>query len=91
MKVAIVNLGQIVAGDWRNPFAKGDAIISDGERIASVGTASAQAGDAADVVIDAGAPAIVERAEPFVGLAALGCCSSSHRRYNGGSGADGDE
>jgi hypothetical protein len=42
-------------------------------------------------VIDAGAPAIVERAEPFVGLAALGCCSSSHRRYNGGSGADGDE
>ena len=54
MKVAIVNLGQIVTGDWRNPFAKGDAIICDGERIASVGTASAQAVDAADVVIDAG-------------------------------------
>ena len=54
MEVAIHNLGQIVAGDWRNPFAKGDAIISDGERIASVGTASAQAVDAADVVIDAG-------------------------------------
>jgi enamidase len=41
MKVVIVNLGQIISGDWRNPFAKGDTIISDGERIASVGTASA--------------------------------------------------
>ena len=54
MKVAIVNLGQIVTGDWRSPFAKGDAIICDRERIASVGTASAQAVDSADVVIDAG-------------------------------------
>ena len=54
MKVAIVNLGQIVSGDWRNPFASGDTIVSDGERIVSVGTASAQAVEAADVVIDAG-------------------------------------
>src|SRR5215207_4655575 len=54
MKTAIVNLGQIVSGDWKNPFAAGDAILSDGERIASVGTASAQAVEAADVVIDAG-------------------------------------
>ncbi len=55
MKVAIVNLGQIVSGDWRNPFAEGDTILTDGERIVSVGTASAQAGrEAADVVIDAG-------------------------------------
>jgi enamidase len=54
MKVAIVNLGQIVSGDWRNPFAKGDAILTDGERIVSVGTASAQAVEATDVVIDAG-------------------------------------
>ena len=27
MKVAIVNLGQIVSGDWRDPFAAGDTII----------------------------------------------------------------
>ena len=54
MKVAIVNLGQIVTGDWRNPFAKGDAIVCDGERIASVGTAAAPVVAAADVVIDAG-------------------------------------
>ena len=33
MKVAIVNLGQIVSGDWRNPLVAGDTIISDGERI----------------------------------------------------------
>jgi enamidase len=53
MKVAIVNLGQIVSGDWRKPFAQGDTIIVDGEKIASVGTASAVATEAADVVIDA--------------------------------------
>ncbi len=54
MKVAIVNLGEIVSGDWRNPFAAGDTIVSDDGRIVSVGTASSAAVDGADVVIDAG-------------------------------------
>jgi enamidase len=54
MKVAIVNLGQIVSGDWHSPFAAGDTILIEGERIAAVGTASAGAVEAADVVIDAG-------------------------------------
>jgi enamidase len=54
MKVAIVNLGQIVSGDWRDPFAAGDAILIAGDRIAAVGTAPAHAVDGADVVIDAG-------------------------------------
>ena len=53
MKTAIVNLGQIVSGDWRNPFVAGDAILTEGDRIASVGTAAATAVEAADVVIDA--------------------------------------
>jgi enamidase len=54
MKTAIVNLGPIVSGDWKHPFATGDAILTDGERIVSVGTLSSQAVEAADVVIDAG-------------------------------------
>jgi enamidase len=54
MKVAIVNLGQIVSGDWKNPFVSGDAIVVDGDKISSVGTASAKDVDSADVVIDAG-------------------------------------
>src|SRR3954468_19562736 len=54
MKVAIVNLGEIVSGDWRAPFVAGDSIITDGGRIVSVGTASAAAVESADVVIDAG-------------------------------------
>lgn len=54
MKVAIVNLGQIVSGDWHAPFVPGDTIISEGERIVSVGTATAAAVESADVVIDAG-------------------------------------
>ncbi len=53
MKVAIVNLGQIVSGDWRAPFASGDTIISEGERITLVGTAAAAPVESADVVIDA--------------------------------------
>ena len=36
MKVAIVNLGQIVSGDWRKPLAEGDTILIDGETIASI-------------------------------------------------------
>jgi enamidase len=53
VKVAIVNLGQIVSGDWRAPFAAGDTIISEGDRITLVGTAAAAAVESADVVIDA--------------------------------------
>jgi enamidase len=54
MKVAIVNLGQIVSGDWRAPLVPGDAILVEDGRVASVGTASAAAVEACDVVIDAG-------------------------------------
>jgi enamidase len=53
MKIAIVNLGQIVSGDWRRPFVEGDTILTDGETIVSIGTASAGVTEAADVVIDA--------------------------------------
>lgn len=53
MRVAIVNIGQIVTGDWRNPFAAGDTILCEGERIVRVGTASSAEVEAADVVIDA--------------------------------------
>jgi enamidase len=53
VKVAIVNVGQIVSGDWRTPLTAGDTIISDGERFVLVGTASAAAVEGADVVIDA--------------------------------------
>ena len=54
MKVAICNLGQIVSGDWHEPFVTGDTIVTDAGRIVSVGTVAVQAVEAADVVIDAG-------------------------------------
>ena len=53
MRLAISNIGQIVSGDWCNPFVAGDTILCEGDRIASVGTASAGAVEAADVIIDA--------------------------------------
>lgn len=59
MKVAIVNLGKIITGDWREPYAKGDSIVMDAGKIISVGTASSAAVASCDVVIDAdGATAI---------------------------------
>jgi enamidase len=54
MKVAIVNLGQIVSGDWHHPFVAGDAIMIEGDRIQAVGTASVAEVEGADAVIDAG-------------------------------------
>jgi enamidase len=54
MKIAIVNLGEIVSGDWRAPIASGDTIISDDGKLVCVGSASTAAVASADVVIDAG-------------------------------------
>jgi enamidase len=53
MRVAIVNIGTIVSGDLDTPFAKGDTIITEGERVAAVGTASAAEVESCDIVIDA--------------------------------------
>src|SRR5438034_326196 len=59
MKVAICNLGRIVSGDWHNPFVPGDTIATEADRIVSVGTATAQAVESADVVIDAGGMKVI--------------------------------
>jgi enamidase len=59
MKTAIVNLGKIVSGDWRDPYVAGDSILMEEGKIAAVGTLSAAAVERCDVVIDAdGATAI---------------------------------
>ena len=53
MKTAIVNLKTIVTGDWRQPFANGDTIVSDAGQIVHVGTADAKLIEGCDVVVDA--------------------------------------
>jgi enamidase len=53
VQTAIVNIGRIVSGDWREPFIDGDTILMQDGRISAVGTAAAQAVEQADVVIDA--------------------------------------
>jgi enamidase len=59
MRTAIVNIGTIVTGDWRAPFAAGDSILMADGKIETVGTLDAQAIASSDVVIDAdGATAI---------------------------------
>src|SRR5215207_1135357 len=37
MKTAIVNLGAILTGDWRDPTAAGDSIVMSGGKITHVG------------------------------------------------------
>ena len=53
MKTAIVNLGTILTGDWREPVVAGDSIVMSDGKIAQVGTASASQVAQCDVVIDA--------------------------------------
>ena len=53
MKTAIVNLGTIVSGEWREPYVRGDSILMEDGKITEVGTVSAKQVAACDVVIDA--------------------------------------
>ena len=53
MKTAIINLGRILSGDWRDPYAAGDSILMQDGRITAIGTVPAKDIEAADVVIDA--------------------------------------
>jgi enamidase len=54
MRLAIVNIGTIVSGDWLAPLVSGDTIITRDAGIEAIGTASAADVSACDVVIDAG-------------------------------------
>jgi enamidase len=53
MKTAIVNLGLILTGDWRDPVAPGDSIVMHDGKIVQVGTSSPSDIESCDVVIDA--------------------------------------
>jgi enamidase len=59
MRVAVTNIGRIVSGNWQQPRLQGDTVICADGLIASVGTASAQEVESADVVIDAGGTTLV--------------------------------
>ena len=53
MKTAIVNIGTILSGDWRDPVVPGDAILMENGKLIHVGSVPNEAVSAADVVIDA--------------------------------------
>ena len=52
-KTAIINLGKIVSGNWKNPFKKGDGILMHKGAIKKVGTLSANDIETSDFVLDA--------------------------------------
>lgn len=53
MRTAIVNIGAIVTGDWRRPFADGDSILMRDGRIAKIGSLTDRQLAACDFVLDA--------------------------------------
>lgn len=59
MRTAIVNLGRIVSGEWRDPFVSGDAILMENGKILKAGSVSDDDLKTCEVVVDAdGATAI---------------------------------
>ena len=50
MQTSIVNIGQIISGDWQHPFTEGSSILVDGELISKVGVLTDQEIDNCDVV-----------------------------------------
>lgn len=59
MRLAIVNIGRIVSGDCKHPQVMGDAVICEDGLIKSVGTASSQEVESAEVVIDAAGTTLI--------------------------------
>jgi enamidase len=53
VRVATVNIGTIVTGDWRVPFAEGGSLLLEGGRIEAIGSVDQSAIEGSDVVIDA--------------------------------------
>ena len=53
MRTAILNIGQIVSGDWRNPIISGSSILLERERICKVGGLTCSEIESSDVVINA--------------------------------------
>src|SRR5258708_24913975 len=59
MRVAIVNIGKIISGNWRDPIIAGDTVVCEDGLIVSVGTGPAATVEAADVVVDAGGTTVI--------------------------------
>lgn len=53
MRTAIVNIGTIVSGDWRDPFVEGDAILMEDGLLSRVGSVSDDELAGCDLVVDA--------------------------------------
>ncbi len=53
MKVVVTNIGTVLTGDWRNPFADADTVVTNEGKISYVGKSPGTEADNADVVIDA--------------------------------------
>jgi enamidase len=64
MKTAILNIGQIISGNWRLPITTGNSILLEGEQISKIGELTSPEIQDSDVIIDAGgaiaAPGLID-------------------------------
>ncbi len=59
MDVVFTNIGTIITGDWRNPFAPGDELSFSNGKIKAVGKVDQSVKDAADLVVDLGGMTVI--------------------------------
>lgn len=59
MKVALTNIALILTGDWREPTAPGDTVITEDGKIVYVGGTPGAQASGCDVIIDAGGATVI--------------------------------
>ena len=59
MKVALVNIGTLISGDWRAPFIDGDCLLMRDGVLEAVGSVDDADVESADVVVDVGGMTVI--------------------------------
>ncbi|MDH3673492.1 MAG: amidohydrolase family protein, partial [Gammaproteobacteria bacterium] len=59
MKIALVNIGTLVSGVWRQPFIEGDSLLMSEGSLAAVGSVDSTDIDGADLVVDVGGMTVI--------------------------------
>jgi enamidase len=59
MKIALVNIGTLISGDWRAPFIDGNSLLMSNGLLKTVGSTDATEVESADLVVDVGGMTVI--------------------------------
>lgn len=59
MKIALVNIGTFINGNWRDPFVKGDSLLMVDGKLDTVGSVDSADLESADLVVDVGGMTVI--------------------------------